>query len=99
MAIITLLAVFLQTIKYFLKNEIKGTNDSSSKAIIGIKCLVSSLKKYHFQLAEDIHASKPLKTLFIVILNKLKDYLKRTNWSVIDLVSFMLNFKYKCDSI
>lgn len=70
---------FFQTTNYLERNAIMDTYCELKEIIIGIKCLVQLLKKYYSQLAADIHISTYLKTLIIFTLNKLENYLKKTN--------------------
>ena len=57
------------------------------------------MEEHHSRLAGDIHTSTHLKTSIILALNKLEDYLGKTNRSAVWLASLVLNPKHKWDSI
>ena len=95
----TILAAFFQTTKHLEANATTGTHGALWEVVIGMECLVLSLEEHHSRLAGDIHASAHLKTSIILALNKLEDYLGRTNRSEVWLASLVLNPKHKWDSI
>ncbi len=79
MGIKTILIVFFETIKHLKRNAMTGTHGALQVVAIGLKCPLQLLEEYHSRITRDINANTPLKTSIIFALNKLEDYLEKTN--------------------
>ncbi len=76
-----------------------GTHGELWKVVFGMEYLVQSLEEHYSRLAADNYASAHLKTSIILALNKLEEYLGKTNRSAVWLATLVLNPKHKWDSI
>ncbi len=99
MGIKTILSAFFRTIKHIEGNATAGTHGELWEVLIRMECIVQSLEEHYSRLAGDNYAMAHLKTSIILALNKLEEYLGKTNRSAVWLASLLLNFKHKWDSI
>ncbi len=66
--------------------------------MLGIECLIQSLENQHTRLKNDIGTTH-LTTSVALALDKLKDYLGKTNRSAVWLAAIVLHPKHKWFSI
>ena len=74
----SILKPFFITTKHLEGNAIDGSHGVLWEVVLGIECLIQSLENQHTRLKNDIGTTH-LTTSVALALDKLKDYLGKTN--------------------
>ncbi len=78
----SILKLFHVTTKHLESNAIKRSHGALWKVVIGLKCLIQSLQEQHIQLIHDVETKK-LALSVSLALDKLEEYLRKTNRSAV----------------
>ncbi len=74
----SILKPFFITTKHLEGNAIDGSHSALWEIVLGIECLIQSFENQHTRLKNDIDTTH-LTTSVALALDKLKDYLGKTN--------------------
>ncbi len=94
----SILNPFFITSKHLEGNAIDRSHDGLWEVVLGIECLIQSFEDQHTRLKNDIGTTH-LTTSVALALDKLKNYLGKTNQSAVWLAAIVLHPKHKWFSI
>ena len=94
----SILKPFFITTKHLERNAIDGSHGALWEVVLGIECLIQYLEDQHTRLKNDI-GTVHLTTSVALALDKLEDYLGKTNRSAVWLAAIVLHPKHKWFSI